>query len=187
MLSPPASNRQPHPKPQTLNPQPSTGSSQEEAFGQLLLVSAVEVSCCIVFTFYMDCPLVGRRGAMLTAWLLSSLLCMIAMCVRSHQVGPYTLHPKSGTPSPRPETCRPAGRAGYIGGCRPAGRAPDPNPGIIEPCSPAGQRGYIGGRTPKPKAPTWTPVQSLVAVSCLMEEQGRSKRLLQRGSSRLYR
>ena len=58
------------------------GVSVEDAFGQLLVVSLVEISCVFVFMFYMDVPSMGRRGAMLTAW-FSCLACSIlAMGVR---------------------------------------------------------------------------------------------------------
>lgn len=61
------------------------GVSLEEAFGQLLIVSGVEIGCCIVFTFYMDFELVGRRGAMLTAWTLTCVCSLIALGVKDNQ------------------------------------------------------------------------------------------------------
>jgi len=55
----------------------------DEAFGQLMVVSVVEVMSCIAFTFYMDLELVGRRGAMLTAWFLVCVCSILAISMKA--------------------------------------------------------------------------------------------------------
>ena len=59
------------------------GIAPDEAFAQLLVVSLLEVLCCIAFTFYMDWELVGRRGAMLTAWILVCVCSILAISLKA--------------------------------------------------------------------------------------------------------
>jgi MFS transporter, putative metabolite:H+ symporter len=59
------------------------GVAPDEAFGQLMVVSVVEVMSCIAFTFYMDLELVGRRGAMLTAWFLVCVCSILAISLKA--------------------------------------------------------------------------------------------------------
>jgi putative MFS transporter len=59
------------------------GVAPDEAFGQLMVVSVVEVMSCIAFTLYMDLELVGRRGAMLTAWFLVCVCSILAISLKA--------------------------------------------------------------------------------------------------------
>ena len=62
------------------------GVTTEEAFSELLLVNCVEVASCFVFMFYMDVEGVGRRGAMLTAWVLVALCSVVAIFVDDKRI-----------------------------------------------------------------------------------------------------
>ena len=59
------------------------GAKPDEAFAQLLIVSGIEVLSCVAFTFYMDWEVVGRRGAMLTAWFLVCVSSALAVSVKA--------------------------------------------------------------------------------------------------------
>ena len=49
------------------------------------LVSCVEIGVCMAFTLYMDLELVGRRGAMLTAWFLVCVCAALAPALERDQ------------------------------------------------------------------------------------------------------
>ena len=59
--------------------------ASDEAFAQLLIVSGIEVLSCVIFTFYMDWEVVGRRGAMLTAWGLVCVSSALAVLLKGDQ------------------------------------------------------------------------------------------------------